>query len=80
MFLTYFLSNDFVQLVNFPTRENNILDVILVDDPFLIADVIPDVPFGSSDHISIHFNLNLYLDSDFLKMPVRTGARPHLTI
>ena len=48
-FLTFFLSNSFIQFVNFPTRDSNILDVILVDDPSIICNVRPAAPIGCID-------------------------------
>ena len=38
-FLTYFMSNSFCQVVDFATRDSNVLDIILVDDPSLISGV-----------------------------------------
>jgi len=48
-----------VQLVDFPTRENNTLDLILVDDMSLITHVCADVPLGTSDHVTVQFKINL---------------------
>ena len=63
-FLTFFTSNSFSQLVNFPTRESNILDLILVDDPTIISDVHSTAPIGSSDHLCVMFNLELTADDN----------------
>jgi len=41
------------QMVNQPTRGNNILDIVLTNDPSIIFDVCISAPFGSSDHNTI---------------------------
>jgi hypothetical protein len=62
--LAFLMSNSFTQVVNFPTRDSNILDVILVDDPTIISGVHSSAPLGSSDHVCIVFNIELLrLDS-----------------
>ena len=48
----------FTQYVTEATRESNILDVILCNDPFLIASVYVKSPFSTSDHNSVEFVLN----------------------
>ena len=54
----YFCGNlGFTQLVNEPTRDKNILDLVLSNDALLISDLIVDVPFCTSDHNSIHFSI-----------------------
>ena len=45
------------QVVLTPTRENNILDVVLINDPTQISDLQVHEPFGSSDHNMIYFDL-----------------------
>jgi ribonuclease P/MRP protein subunit RPP40 len=48
----------FQQYVDHPTRECNILDVVLSNDPLLILDVSVTPPFSTSDHCSVEFVLN----------------------
>ena len=55
----FFIVNFFSQLVNFPTRNENILDLIFTDNMSLVTNVRPDLPLASSDHASISFNINL---------------------
>ena len=58
-FLTFFMSNTFSQAVNFPTRDSNILDIFLVDDPSIISNVRSSPPLGSSDHLCVLFDFEL---------------------
>jgi len=46
------------QLVTTPTRENNILDLVLTTDPDLISE-LAIVP-GMSDHEAVFFTLSLF--------------------
>jgi len=48
-----------VQCVDQPTRCDNILDLVLVNDPLLISSCVVRAPFGNSDHETIEFNLVL---------------------
>lgn len=61
-YLTYFMSNSFNQVVNFPTRDANILDLIFIDDPTMISNVRKTAPLGSSDHLCILFNLEFVVN------------------
>jgi len=47
------------QCVNFPTRDKNILDLILTDDDQLINTVASDPPLGLSDHLVVKFSMVL---------------------
>lgn len=62
MFLNLFMSNSFNQLVYFPTRGANILDLILTDDPSMIVNVRGTAPLGSSDHLCILFNFEFVVN------------------
>ena len=48
----------FYQFVDSPTRGDNILDIVLCNDPLLISDVSVCQPFSTSDHASIKFVIN----------------------
>jgi len=50
----YFIDNCFTQLVDFPTREKNILDLILVDDTSVVSKVRAGIPLASSDGFVIN--------------------------
>ena len=54
-FLRFVMENSLSQLVDFATRDNNILDVILTNDVKLFSHVRPDAPVGASDHSSVKF-------------------------
>ena len=45
------------QHVKDPTRGNNILDLILSNNPSLIDEVTVSEPLSNSDHNTIHFNI-----------------------
>jgi len=47
------------QFVDFATRANNILDVLLTDDEEIITTVAADVPIGQSDHLMVTFHIFL---------------------
>ena len=47
----------FNQVVHTPTRENNILDLVLINDPTQVSDLQVHKHFGSSDHNNIYFGL-----------------------
>ncbi len=49
--------NGLIQLVEEPTRLNNILDLVLCNDRTLLAKVEVSAPFGMSDHNSISFSI-----------------------
>ena len=61
--MTYLATNSFSQLVNFPTRDNNILDLVFTDNTSLVINVCADIPLSSSDHDSINFTVNLYANN-----------------
>ena len=69
-FLTFVLENSYSQIVHFPTRDANILDLILTNDASLFTVVNSDLPVGTSDHSSVKFEVILPIDSHV----------PHLTL
>ena len=50
------------QCVTEPTREHNILDLILVNDPLVINSCVTAAPLGNSDHNIVEFNLVIPTD------------------
>ena len=64
LFLTFVLENSYIQMVNFPTCDASVLDLILTDDASLFTVVVPDLPVGTSDHSSIKFQAMLFDNSD----------------
>ena len=55
----------FSQYVNSPTRGNNLLDLVFVNDDFAVSGVVVGPPFSTSDHNSVSFKL-VYLVSSSL--------------
>jgi len=53
-FVVYF---GLTQLINFKTHETNILDLLICNDVNYISRLQSDVPFGTSDHATITFNM-----------------------
>jgi len=53
--LDTFVSNGFTQLVTDPTRGDNILDIILTNEPTIISKLSVCEPFSNSDHNQVQF-------------------------
>ena len=60
-FLSFVIESSYSQLVDFPTIDssNNVLDVILSNNPSIVTSIRPDIPLGASDHVIIHFSIAL---------------------
>ena len=58
-FINFVLGNNFHPSVFEPTRFNNILDQVLCNDPFAVTNCKVGVPFSTSDHNSVSFNVLL---------------------
>ena len=56
-FLNFVTTRGYYQFVSFPTREDNILDLIFANDEQIINSVLPRPPLGHSDHCIIDFNV-----------------------
>ena len=59
MVLDKFVSNGFTQLDTDPTRADNILDIILTNEPTIISKVSVCKPFTNSDHSQVQFCVNV---------------------
>ena len=57
LFLDFVITNSYIQFVNFPTRGNNILDLILANDEQVVNCVSSNVPIGHSDHCVVDFKV-----------------------
>jgi len=55
LFLDFVITNSSIQFVNFPTRGNNIRDLILANDEQVVNCVSSNVPIGHSDHCVVDF-------------------------
>jgi len=47
------------QFLNFSTRENNLLDLVLSSDSGIVSSIFPRAPIGHSDHTAVDFKLNV---------------------
>jgi hypothetical protein len=54
-----FCDYGFTQLVDSPTRGENILDLVLSTDPLLVSEVETGVPISDCDHEVVTFNVNI---------------------
>jgi len=52
-FLKFCMDNGCVQLIDFPTRGNAFLDLVLTNDPLIVSNVTVSAPFFTSDYDSI---------------------------
>jgi len=51
------VTNGFIQAVNKPTRGNNLVDLVLINQPFSLSALSVEPPFSSSDHNSVNFKV-----------------------
>ena len=65
LILDFTLQNGFSQLVNEPTRLENILDLILCNEPLLVTGLSVESPIGNSDHASVEFCVSNSSCSDY---------------
>lgn len=59
MFLEFTIQNSLSQLVTFPTRCHNVLDLVLTDIEQSVVHVDCQPPIGGSDHVTIDFVIAL---------------------
>ena len=57
MFLTFVIEGGYCQLVSQRTRDSAILDVVLTTDPLMFTVVETDMPFSTSDHLCVKFDM-----------------------
>ena len=79
MFLEFTSEHGLIQCVAEPTRDNNILDLILVNDPLVINSCVTATPLGNSDHNIVEFNLVIPTDkpSNLYKPPVNDDVKQY---
>lgn len=63
-FRDFVVTGGYTQLVNFDTREDSILDLVLTNDSKIVSSVSPRPPVGHSDHTAIDFRLDVRLVRD----------------
>jgi hypothetical protein len=59
MMLDFVCDNGLSQCVHEPTRENNLLDLVLTNDPLLVSECVVCPPFIGCDHNTVQFNIVL---------------------
>ena len=57
--MDFAVTNGFSQVVTKPTRLNNKLDIVLVNEPLTVHSVDVEPPFGNSDHCRVDFTILL---------------------
>ena len=72
----FLINHGYTQLVKFPTRNDNILDLLLTDDDRLIHGVEGCPPIGNSDHTCIHFSIDLSLHNNLNVCLLYTSPSP----
>ena len=60
--LDFAINNGFLQIVKRATRESNILDIVLVNEPNAVFTVDVNAPLGSSDHCRVDFTIVIELE------------------
>ena len=63
LFYNSIIKNSFSQLINKPTRNNNIIDLLFINEKLLLSNIIIEDYFGLykniSDNNSVSFNVNI---------------------
>ena len=62
MFIRFVNENGLLQFVSEPTRHENILDLVLTNEPNLISDLQVQCPLSTSDHNIVKVSINLCSD------------------
>jgi len=73
--LNFAVSNSFTQFVNFPTRSDNVLDLVFASDECVINRVLPSPPLGHSDHCIVDFNVILKHTNHFVVADDKTAKK-----
>jgi len=75
LILDFVITHGYMQMVDFPTREANLLDILLTDDDHLVTSVQPSQPLGHSDHCSVVFTLSVAPTGKMATVPICTDPR-----
>ena len=57
-FMECITENSLLQYIHFPTRLNNILDLLFTNDLLLLSNISKEPTFGIHKHISDHFSFS----------------------
>ena len=79
MAASFICNHGLTQLVDDPTRGNNILDLILCSDVMSIDDTCILPPLGSSDHVVISYILQMSFDNSSTETSDNTCTRPNFS-
>ena len=74
-FVSFLIESSYNQIIDFPTHDDNILDVVLTTDVNIVDHVRPDVPFGASDHAMVLFSVTFVSDSQYRRLPIAATQR-----
>jgi hypothetical protein len=69
------ISNSLLQVVSEPTRNDNLLDVVLVNEPCIVGTVNVEPPFSTSDHCLVQFMLALESAPQFAPKTVISSSK-----
>ncbi len=69
--LTFYNDNFLTQFVHEPTREHNILDLILPSEENIVSDVVIDSPLSTSDHNIVQFKIKSLYFYENNRKPIR---------
>ena len=62
LFTLFVITGGFILFVNFNTRGNNLLDLVLSNDSEIVCYISSRPPVGYSDHSVIDFKLDVRID------------------
>ena len=79
-FLLFIQESFLTQNVLEPTREENVLDIVLSSQKELVDNVNILEPLGSSDHNQIHFDINVKSESKHKKRLGETSTKVTIKI
>jgi len=59
--MNFAIDNGFIQMINVSTRNSNILDLVLTNEPNALFNIKVDAPIARSDHCCVNFSVALEL-------------------
>ena len=76
-FIECITDNSLAQYINFPTRLNNILDLLFSNDKLLLSNISKEPKFGLNQYISDHFSFsfNMLSSSNSITNPIQPNFK-----
>ena len=76
-FIECITDNSLAQYINFPTRLNNILDLLFTNDKLLLSNISKELKFGLNQYISDHFSFsfNILSSSNSITNPIQPNFK-----